>query len=312
MYTCYAGYSKSFEENKFNNINVSSIDKCSVNYLDSDGNKNTKYNNNLRENTIIYKITDTKLDTDSVVHLGCYKRNIPTMGIYNTLPHFIGTMASIFDSSVNALINNASSRVDEYNSAMGTDYDMFGLTLNNFDNNNIDIYAGTYGFDSKHALLSKSDPYAENCNIFYPGIDNFIIFQRKDKAINQCTPKYVTNLQSYNDLLTQYAKKNIDFQVSNALNLGTTIDALDGLFPIKFAVSGIANSKQFSGISVDASKNNSTSESNSDPRTCNLILTLKEGPSGPGGDDGTNGQKGIDTKGLPGDKGNVGYWGTTK
>lgn len=322
MYTCYAGYSSSFEKSSFVDRSLLSIDKCSVNYTDASGNLNTDLNKNLTENTIIYKISNQSLDTSNVLHLGCYKRNIPSAGVFNTLPHFINTLSAVhLDKTPDIIAERANKQVDDYNEAMGTDYDIFGLTLNPYDNNNIDIYAGTYGFDAKNALLEKADPYGETCNIYFPGSDNFIIFQRRDKAINPCTPVEVTNLQSYNEKLTAYLNKNIDTQLKTVLNIGPEIDILDGLLPIKFAVSAIANSKQYNGLSVDPINGSMNSPSaspdddvggNSKTRICNLKLTLKEGPPGVKGNVGIDGQKGTNTVGPPGDRGNAGYWGTSR
>ena len=320
MYTCYAGYSNSFEKSKFIDVNLMSIDKCSVKYTDASGNKNPDYDQNLTDNTVIYQISNDVLDTSNIAHLGCFKRNIPESGIYNTLPHFIYTITSVYNySSPSDISTIASNLVDNYNSDMGTDYDIFGLTLNKFDNNNIDVYAGSYGFDAKNALLTPADPYGENCNIYFPGIDNFIIFQRKDKQTNKCQPPEVSNLQKYNDALTGYLNKNINLQLKTVLDMGPDIDVLSGLLPIRFNISAIANSKQGSSIIIDQSNNSMDPQSNSstpggqnNSRIANLKITVKEGPKGGPGDPGKTGQKGINTVGPNGNIGNAGYWGTTR
>jgi hypothetical protein len=315
MYTCYAGNSKTFESQYFVGLNAANIDKCSVSYTDASGNKNPKINQNLKENTVIYKIDNRSLDVSNVIHHGCYARNLPKLGIYNTLPHFIGTLYYVTGLKPDIIVKNALSKVNNYNHAMGTNYDTFGITLNSYDNNNLDLYAGTYGFDAKHALREKANDYKQECNIYYPGVNNFMVFQRKDAIENTCAPKSVTNLNKYNELMTTFMNKNIKQQTKALKDAAKDIDLLGDLFPIRFNVSAIANNKQYSNIAID--KTNSSSKSpgvglKNGYRTCDLVLTVKEGPPGDPGNKGITGSEGIPTIGEPGYDGEDGYWGSKK
>jgi hypothetical protein len=201
--------------------------------------------------------------------------------------------------------------VDQYNDGMGTDYDIYGITTNTSDSLSLDCYAGNSQIDAKYAKYSKNDAYQENCNIYFPGTDNFIIFQNKDNVTNECLTKEIDNLQKYNDKLTAYLNSNITQHQKSVNDIGMDINLLNNMFPIKFSVSEISNSKDFASIEIDKKKSTGFTSNDSILRTCSLKLKVKEGPPGIKGDIGESGKKGENTKGADGDIGNAGYWGKT-
>jgi len=315
-YACYAGRSSNFNksENKNNLVALSDMNKCSINYTDSSGKVDPNFNKNLNDNTIIFKIdTKTVYDSPNVEFLGCYKKNIPESGIYNTLPHFIGGISSYL--SAIEIIEKCSKLVSDYNSAMGTNFDIYGLTTNSSDTIQLDCYAGTKNFDAKYALTKKNDAYQENCNIYYPGTDNFMIFQDIDKVTNPCVKPEVDNLQKYNSLLTSYLNKNVTDQQKTISEIGESLKILGELFPIKFAVSGIARTMDSAEINIESILSpglSSETLNKTGSRICNISLKVQDGPKGEQGDPGEYGEVGQIVKGPPGDIGNAGYWGKTK
>jgi hypothetical protein len=313
-YSCYAGHSRVFEsENKKDPAKLADMNKCSLNYTDSSGNLNPEFNSNLTNNTVLYKLdTTTVYDNSAVSFLGCYKKNIPEMGVYNTLPHFIGTINGLNFLSSTEIMNKCSSLVKSYNDAMGTNFDIYGITTNANDTLLVDCYAGTQAFDAKHALTSKNDAYQQDCNIYYPGTDNFMIFQNIDELTDPCLPKEVSNLENYNKILTNYLNSNITKQQKVLNEMGSDLNILNNLFPIKFAVSGIANTKNYASLIIENSMPDIENKGTSSIRNCNLKIMVKEGPPGIKGEIGASGEKGPNTKGPPGNIGNAGYWGGTK
>jgi len=313
MYTCYAGTSAKFNE-AFPDGSAPNLDinKCTINYLDSSGVKQAKtLNSNLNNNTVIYKIDSVVNYPPTIVPKGCFARNVPELGIYNTLPHFIGNIPSSESyTDPGDLIQKAANMVDKYNSSFNTHHDVFGLTNNMFDSLTLDVYAGTYKFDANYAFHAPKDVYQPNCNVYNPGSDNFMIFQKKELSTDACIDKQVSNLQNYNDLLTAYLKVNVNTQQNLLNQMQTDVNMLDNLFPIKFSISGISNSKVFSDISVNYGFKSSPSSDKSS-KTCYLNLTLKEGPPGSEGNKGNAGI-GKNTVGAVGADGNAGYWGATK
>jgi len=313
-YACYAGNSSKFNDKKDvkPTINIKDMNTCAINYTDDNGVINPEYNNNLTNNTIIYKIDDSKNnDSEKVAFLGCYKKNIPELGVYGTLPNFIGTLSGSSFSKPTEIMNACKKLVDQYNDGMGTDYDVFGITTNPSDSFSLDCYAGSSQIDAKYAKYKKNDAYTENCNIYFPGTDNFIIFQDKDKVRNECLTKEVDNLQKYNDKLTKYLNSNITQQQKLIANIGMDINLLNNMIPVKFSVSGISNSKDFASIAINKEKSTGFDSNDSILRTCSLEIKVKEGPPGIKGDLGVSREKGKNTKGADGDIGNAGYWGKT-
>jgi hypothetical protein len=93
--------------------------------------------------------------------------------------------------------------------------------------------------------------------------------------------------------------------------MGLDINLLNNMFPIKFSVSEISNSKDFANITIDNENSTGFDSNDSISRTCGLKIKVKEGPPGSKGDLGVSGKKGGNTKGADGDIGNAGYWGDT-
>jgi hypothetical protein len=289
------------------------MDKCSVKYLDSDGNKTPGFDQNIRSNTVIYKIdVSNKNDSAEVSFLGCFKKSIPDMGIYNTLPNFIGNISGSSYNNPSTLMKIIKDLVTNYNDSFGTNYDIYGITTNLEDTLQLDVYAGESSVDAKYAQFAKNDGYQENCNIFYPGPDNYMIYQDKETVIDPCLTNEVNHVKNYTDLLTEYLNKNIKTQQETISEMGVDINLLKNLFPIKFSISEISNSKDNASLSVDESKSIGFDPDNDSIRTCALSLIVKEGPQGIKGDVGALGAKGRNVKGLPGDIGNAGYWGESK
>jgi hypothetical protein len=315
-YSCYAGQSKIFEQNTENVIplNVKDMDRCKINYTDDKGNVNPDFNKNLNNTSIIYKIdTTTIYDSSNVVFLGCFARNIPEMGVYNTLPHFIGTISGAeFYGNPISIINSCDKLVEKYNDDMGTNFDIFGITSNASDTLSIDCYAGTFAFDAKYSMTVKKSPYEENCNIYYPGTENFMIFQNIIFVSNPCVTPEVNKLQSYNDKLTTYLNSNIVDQQKAVQQMGADINILNNIFPIKFSVSAIANTKDSADIIIDSSTSSGFETNSNSLPICSLKIMVKEGPPGVKGDIGVSGKQGKNTKGSDGELGNMGYWGTAK
>lgn len=317
-YSCYAGKSKNFEKKKPGEslpvpLTVSEMDRCKISYTDNSGNIDPKFNENLKNTSIIYKLdTTTIYDSSNVVFLGCFARNIPEMGIYNTLPHFIGTLSgSEFYKNPIDIVNSFDKLVTQYNTDMGTNFDIFGITSNLSDTLSLDCYAGTLAFDAKYAMTVKKGPYEENCNIYYPGNDNFMVFQDVIHVTNPCVTTELSNVQKYNDQLTTYLNNNITNQQKAINQIGSDINLLNNIFPIKFSVSAIANTKDSADITVDISESTGFEISNNSLPICSLQLKVKEGPPGKKGDTGPRGKQGTNTKGVVGDVGNMGYWGTS-
>ena len=315
-YSCYAGKSSKFKNTKDipkPTIPLLGMDKCSVKYLDSDGNKTPGFDQNLKSNTVIYQIdVSNKNDSDEVSFLGCFKKSIPDMGIYNTLPNFIGNISGSSYNNPTALMGIIKKLVTRYNESFGTNYDIYGITTNLEDTLQLDVYAGESSVDAKYAQYSKNDGYQENCNIFYPGPDNYMIYQDKETVIDPCLTNEVNHVKNYTDLLTKYLNKNIKTQQETISEMGVDINLLKNLFPIKFSISEISNSKDNASLLVDTSKSIGFNPDNDSIRTCALSLIVKEGPQGIKGDVGALGAKGRNVKGLPGDIGNAGYWGESK
>jgi hypothetical protein len=97
--------------------------------------------------------------------------------------------------------------------------------------------------------------------------------------------------------------------------MGESFKILGDLFPIKFMIAGIANTKDSANIkmeSIVSPGQNSDANNKSGSRICNLSLIVKEGPKGEPGDSGEYGEVGAIMKGPPGNIGNAGYWGKTK
>lgn len=314
-YSCYAGKSSKFEAKDVPKptIPLSDMDKCSVKYLDPDGNKNKDFDQNITSNTVIYKIdVSNKNDSAEVSFLGCFKKSIPDMGIYNTLPNFIGNISGSSYNNPSDLMKIIKNLVTNYNGSFGTNYDIYGITTNLEDTLQLDVYAGESSVDAKYAQYSKNDGYQENCNIFYPGSENYMIYQDKEKGIDPCLTNEVNHVKNYTELLTEYLNKNIKTQQETITEMGVDINLLKNLFPIKFSISEISNSKDNASLSVDVSNSIGFDPNNDSIRTCALSLLVKEGPQGIKGDVGALGAKGRNVKGLPGDIGNAGYWGESK
>jgi hypothetical protein len=315
-YSCYAGKSSNFKKTKDvpkPTIGLSDLDKCSLKYLDSDGNKNKDFDNNLKSTTVIYKIdASNQNDSNEVSFLGCFKKSIPDMGIYNTLPNFIGNISGSSYSNPGELMGVIKRLVNNYNESFGTNYDIYGITTNVENTLELDVYAGNSKVDATYAQYAKNDGYQENCNIYFPGSDNYMIYQNKTTIADPCLTNEVNHVKNYTDLLTEYLNKNIKSQQETISEMGVDINLLQNLFPIKFSVSNISNSKDNASLSIDKEKSIEFDPNANSIRTCALNLLLKEGPPGIKGDPGISGEKGKNTKGLPGDIGNAGYWGDTK
>jgi hypothetical protein len=315
-YSCYAGKSSKFKapnDVEKTTIPLTEMDKCSVKYLDPDGNKNKDFDQNITSNTVIYQIdVSNKNDSDEVSFLGCFKKSIPDMGIYNTLPNFIGNISGKAYTNPSDLMEIIKDLVTDYNDSFGTNYDIYGITTNLEDTLQLDVYAGESSVDAKYAQYAKNDGYQENCNIFYPGPDNYMIYQDKEKIVDPCLTNEVNHVKNYTDLLTEYLNKNIKTQQETISEMGVDINLLKNLFPIKFSISKISNSKDNASLSVDESKSIGFDPNNDSIRTCALSLVVKEGPQGIKGDVGALGEKGKNVKGPRGDIGNAGYWGESK
>lgn len=318
-YACYAGNSSGFHDStnktKKSLVTLSNIDKCAINYTDDNGKINPGFNDNLTNNSIIYKIdTPSNYDSETVAFLGCYKKDLPELGVYNTLPNFIGNISGgSYNSDPHGIMRTMSDMVKRYNDEFGTNYNIYGISTNITDNLTLDVYAGNSEIDAKYAKTEKRDAYQDNCNIYFPGTDNFMIYQDKALIRDECLTKEVDNLQKYSSMLTDYLKKNISNQQKAIADIGNDINLFKNLFPIKFDISGISNSKDFANLSID--RENSVgfdSTDNTSVRTCKLLITVKEGPQGPQGLPGISGEKGKNVKGPKGDIGNAGYWGTPK
>jgi hypothetical protein len=308
LYSCYAGNSFPKTE-KVKTVGLNEMNKCAMNSIDDTGAQNEDFEKNMKTNTVMYKIdTEILYDNKLVSFLGCFKKNIPELAVYNTLPHFIGSLTGISFMKSNEIMNKCSKLVKDYNESMNTNYDIFGITSNPNDTITLDCYAGTYGFDSKYAMHSKNDSYNENCNIYYPGEDNFMIFQDIDQLVDPCLPKSVSHLEKYNDLMTDYINVNVKQQQQTISDIGTDLNILNELFPVKFSISKIANTNDNALIQID--KNPLDDESG--VKMCNLNIMVKQGPKGEPGDKGDDGIKGGNTKGSVGNMGNSGYWGKTK
>lgn len=317
MYACYAGKSSNFKK-KANEINAQTVgltymDKCSFKYTDNSGNVNPDFNNNLMSNTVIYKLDTTNTnDSNEVAFLGCYKKNIPEMGLYNTLPNFIGNISGSSYTKPTDLMQNMKRIVDTYNSNFGTNYDIYGIT-NNLENTlELDIYAGDSKVDATYATYIKNDAYQENCNINYPGTENYMIYQNKSMINDACVTTEVNYVKNYTSLLTEYLNLNIQKHQETINEMGVDLNLLKNFFPIKFSISRISNTKDNADLSIDTSNSTGFDSIDSSNRMCALRLTVKEGPKGMEGDPGIPGKMGENIKGPPGDIGNAGYWGKTK
>lgn len=314
-YSCYAGKSSTFKSSKKKKeiLGFSELNKCSLKYTDDKGDIDKDFKNRVTSNTIIYKIdVSNNYDSTEVAFLGCFKKNIPDMGIYNTLPNFIGNISGSLYNDPTTLMGLIKKLVDNYNDNFGTNYDIYGITTNLENTLELDVYAGDSKVDAVHAKTAKNDAYQENCNIYYPGPDNYMIYQNKTNVLDPCLSKEVNYLQNYNDYLTDYLNKNMTTHQESINELGSDINLLKNLFPIKFSVSQISNSKDNASISIDTSKSIGFDSKNSSMRTCALSITVKEGPKGIEGDSGISGEKGKNVKGIVGDLGNAGYWGSSK
>jgi hypothetical protein len=314
-YSCYAGKSSTFKSSKKKKeiLGFSELDKCSLKYTDDKGDIDKDFKNRVTSNTIIYKIdVSNNYDSTEVAFLGCFKKNIPDMGIYNTLPNFIGNISGSLYNDPTTLMGLIKKLVDNYNNDFGTNYDIYGITTNLENTLALDVYAGDSKVDAVHAQTAKNDAYQENCNIYYPGSDNYMIYQNKSKVEDPCLTKDVNYVQNYNNYLTDYLNKNMTTHQESINEMGSDINLLKNLFPLKFSVSQISNSKDNASLSIDTSKSIGFDSKNSSIRTCALSITVKEGPKGVTGDTGISGEKGKNIKGIVGDIGNAGYWGASK
>jgi hypothetical protein len=264
---------------------------------------------NIADTTIIYNVDAPKFDPNSTITpKGCYDVSNVAQGVYNTLPHRLGGDLTK-DPSPLSLGEKCQKLVQDSNNNKNTTYDIYGITSNPNNTNEVNCFAGNKAFDAAHALDSnlQRDDYSLGCNINHPGVGNYLIFQDA-AAVTGCQTTSQDILDQYNKLKTDWLNENIKNQTDNLKTVSGLINDIMKKFPVKFNVSQTFLVKPGNKIS-QSNPIEIDNTPDSIPNNINLKLYLMQGKQGDPGGNGIQGVVGNNTIGDEGLPGYKGYYG---